>query len=264
MSQLGFFTVDRRIWDHPLFRRQPFSDREAFIWLVSSAAYRPRRVWVGTRQVDLDRGQLAHSSRHLATLWQWPEANVRRFLKRLKRDASIDMDTDAGSTRITVCNYNKYQCVSLPRDAPSDANATQQRRKREYNEHIEESSETTSLQIKREARPSKRSDRQQVLVAFEGVLSGDRAAAVVEHRARLRKPITAHAARLLASSFSQAPDPNAAADEMIERGWQAWKPDWGRNSPGLHWQANRNSLVEGLHEIERMYSNDVQPPSIPS
>ena len=53
-------------------------------------------------------------------------------------------------------------------------------------------------------------------------------------------------------------------DEMIERGWQAWKPDWGRNSPGLHWQANRNSLVEGLHEIERMYSNDVQPPSIPS
>ena len=44
----------------------------------------------------------------------------------------------------------------------------------------------------------KPSDRQQVLAAFDGVLSPDRAAAVIEHRAKLRKPMTAHAAGLLA------------------------------------------------------------------
>lgn len=259
MTQLGFFAVDRSIWDHPLFRRQPFTDREAFLWLVSSAAYRTRRVRVGC-EVELERGQLVHSSRHLASLWQWPEANVRRFLQRLKRDASIDLDTDAGVTRITICNYNKYQHISQQNDASDDAasgaRATQQRRKREYKETREQSYETSSLRNRREARASKRSDQRQVLAAFEGVLSDDRAAAVVEQRLRFGKPLTAQAALLLVRSLSKASDPNAAADEMIERGWLTWHPDWGRSSAIPKWRAKRNSLAEGLDEIERMLSPD--------
>jgi hypothetical protein len=266
MTRRSFFILDRSIWDHSSFRRQRFSDREAFIWLVSSAAYGRRRVSVGLREVDLERGQLAHSSRHLASLWQWPEATVRRFLQRLKRDAAIDIDADAGATRITICNYDKYQRVSVSRDASgdatSDAKVTQQRRKREDKEIKVDSSVTTSLRNKREALASKRSDRREVLAAFKGVLSDDHANAVVEHRIRLGKPLIPHAALLLARRFSQAPEPDAAADEMIERGWQAWKPDWGRNTQGPHWQAKRNSLVEGLEEIERMYSPNDLPTRI--
>lgn len=142
MSGRGVFAVDRGIWDHPIFRRQPFSEREAFIWLVSAAAYKPRRVRVGSAVIELDRGQLAHSLRHLAGLWMWPEPNVRRFLKRLKSDAMIDADSDAGATRVTICNYDRYQRVALPGDADSDAvsdaEPTQQRRKRENKEYKED------------------------------------------------------------------------------------------------------------------------------
>lgn len=260
MSQLGFFAVDRSIWDHPLLRRQRFNEHAAFLWLLSSASYAARQVMVGSLDVELERGQLAHSSRYLASVWQWPDATVRRFLKRLKDGAAIDLETDAGVTRITICNYDKYQRLSRRHgasdDAVSGARVTQQRRKREDKKTREDSSETTSLQNTREARASKRSDRLQVLAAFEGVLTADRAAAVVEHRALLGKPLTGHAALLLARSLSKAPDPNAAADEMIERGWLAWKPDWSRNSVEPNWRSNHNSLVEGLDEIERMLSRD--------
>lgn len=58
------------------------------------------------------------------------------------------------------------------------------------------------------------------------VLDAERADAVIEHRQRLRKPLTARAAHLLASKLSSAPDANAAADLMIEKGWQSFELDW--------------------------------------
>jgi len=58
------------------------------------------------------------------------------------------------------------------------------------------------------------------------VLDDDHAAAVVEHRQRIRKPLTANAAKLLAGKFRQCADPNAAADAMIVNGWQGFEPQW--------------------------------------
>lgn len=58
------------------------------------------------------------------------------------------------------------------------------------------------------------------------VLDGARAAAVVEHRKRLRKPLTAYAARQLAAKLAEVPEPNAAADEMIANGWQGFSAHW--------------------------------------
>src|SRR5690606_30306573 len=50
--------------------------------------------------------------------------------------------------------------------------------------------------------------------------------AVLEHRQRIRKPLTARAARLLAQMLAKAPDPNGAADEMVANGWQGFEVDW--------------------------------------
>ena len=61
------------------------------------------------------------------------------------------------------------------------------------------------------------------------VLDAERAEAVVEHRSRLRKPLTAHGAKVLAGKFARCPDPNLAADEMIANGWIGFRPDWLAN-----------------------------------
>lgn len=69
---------------------------------------------------------------------------------------------------------------------------------------------------------------------LSAVLDDEHAAAVVEHRQRLGKALTPHAARLLAKRLGAQPDPNAAADTMIERGWLSFDPTWlkGRGSTG--------------------------------
>jgi hypothetical protein len=46
------------------------------------------------------------------------------------------------------------------------------------------------------------------------VLDDMHARAVLEHRARLGKPLTDHAAQMLARSLAAFADPNAAADRM--------------------------------------------------
>ena len=60
-------------------------------------------------------------------------------------------------------------------------------------------------------------------------LSPESADAVLAHRKAKRCPLTVRAAQLLAKGFTATGDPNAAADMMIERGWQGFKPEWYDN-----------------------------------
>lgn len=138
----GVFAVSRGLFDHPMFAAEPFTEREAWIWLIKEAAWKDRKVRVGSRLVSLSRGQCVFSTRFMAGKWKWSEARVRRYLFRLKNDAMIDAVADAHATQITICNYDEYQRVSLPcdapADAPSDAIVTHSRRKEEDREYIEE------------------------------------------------------------------------------------------------------------------------------
>ena len=73
------------------------------------------------------------------------------------------------------------------------------------------------------------------LSILKTTLDAERAEAVVEHRKRLRKPLTCRAAKLLGAEFAKWADPKAAADEMIARGWLGFKPEWmknGKDPPG--------------------------------
>ena len=142
MSERGVFAVDRGLFDHPFFKSEPFTEREAFQWLIAEASFRDRTRRIGNVVVKLSRGQLAASLRFMAKKFDWNEPRVRRFLTRLKNDAMIDAQTDAGLTVITITNYKKYQRVSLPNDAETyeanDAAPTQHRRKREDTEYTED------------------------------------------------------------------------------------------------------------------------------
>ena len=66
-------------------------------------------------------------------------------------------------------------------------------------------------------------------------LSEQTARDVVEHRKKLRKPMTARAARELAKSFLSYGNAEAAASAMIANGWQGFNPAWmdsARNRTG--------------------------------
>lgn len=166
MSERGVFAVDRGIWSDPDFADEPFSEREAFLWLVSEAAWRPTRVRIGSAAVELARGQCAFSTRFMAQKWKWSEARVRRYLGRLKKSEIIDAHADAHATHINICKYDRFQRVSLPSDAGNDARpthsrrtddapATQERRKEEDRESREDK-EGVSSKLRAEPRTARK------------------------------------------------------------------------------------------------------------
>ena len=113
----GNFSVSRSIWTSDLFAKEPFTEREAWIWMISSAVWRDKTTRVGHYIIELERGQLCYSIRFLAKAWGWSKSKVDRYLKRLETmDATrskigTPIGTASGTPPmvITICNYNEYQ-----------------------------------------------------------------------------------------------------------------------------------------------------------
>jgi hypothetical protein len=105
----GTVNVARSLWDDPAFIDAPFSEREAWIWLIAEASWKPRERRIGKVVVMLDRGQVAHSTRFLADAWQWTHSRVRRFLERLENRHMIERQSGTGVSVICIMKYDTYQ-----------------------------------------------------------------------------------------------------------------------------------------------------------
>lgn len=145
------FMIARSVFDHPLFSsKREFSRLEAWVWMLSEAAWKPRKISVSGKTVVLDRGQVCHSVRYMAEAWGWSKSSVERFLTRLKTETMIDAQSGTGQLVITVCNYDTYQLTpSSQRDSSGTETGTaagQQRDKEESsNQEIIKSKEDNSL-----------------------------------------------------------------------------------------------------------------------
>lgn len=130
MSERGVYAVARGVWDHECFADEPFTEREAWIWMIGAALWRDKRVRAGREMVDLKRGQLAFSERFMAQRWQWDRSRVHRFLLRLQHEKMVDVKSNHLVNQITICNYEKYafsETTQRTRDEPE----TNQRRTKE-------------------------------------------------------------------------------------------------------------------------------------
>jgi hypothetical protein len=134
MPDCGFVLIHRSVWSSDDFDPEPFTQREAFLWLVSNAAWKPCKVRYGPHTYHLERGDYVSSIRRLGEQWGWHRCKVDRFLNNLvdrgvikigiqprqSRDKTRDKsETEPETTSethrkryaslITICNYNKYQ-----------------------------------------------------------------------------------------------------------------------------------------------------------
>ncbi len=145
MSERGVFAVDRGIFSDPDFAKEPFTEREAFMWLVSEAAWKDHSRRADGKTIKLKRGQLCHSVRFMAEAWEWSKSRVDRFLGRLENRDTIRREIGTKTQTITICNYDRFQRVSLPEwdndGTVSGTTAGQQRDKLEDKE-IQENNTT--------------------------------------------------------------------------------------------------------------------------
>jgi hypothetical protein len=155
----------------------------------------------------------------------------------------LDAKADHELLRAMVLAHEAAQADALEKRRESDrlrqaAKAERDRLSRESREphdgvsshvRVEDSSskKDNNKEEKKERAPAAPSPRDEL----EKVLDPEHAAAVIDHRQRLRKPLSPHAAKLLAAKFAAFPDANAAADKMIEAGWSKIEPHWGQDRP---------------------------------
>jgi hypothetical protein len=54
----GTVNISRGLWDDLAFRDEPFSEREAWIWMVAEASWKERQKRVGNAVIDVQLGQI--------------------------------------------------------------------------------------------------------------------------------------------------------------------------------------------------------------
>lgn len=76
------------------------------------------------------------------------------------------------------------------------------------------------------------SDKFAIQDALMAVLDEETALAVIDYRKGLGRKhvLTERSAKMMAKQLAKFADPQAAAEEMILRGWQTIKPDWIQRS----------------------------------
>ena len=84
MRDDGFIMLQRKFFSHDFWgEKRKFSRAEAFVDLIRSANFAPKRVLVGNAYIELERGQQIASLRFLGQRWGWSTFKVKSFLKLL-------------------------------------------------------------------------------------------------------------------------------------------------------------------------------------
>lgn len=109
MADRGYFLLYRGWRQSEVFKDEPLTEREAWVWLIEEAAYKPRQRDIACKTIGLQRGELAASLTYLERAWKWSRDRVRWFLSKLEKHGMIATDKRVGITVVTVCNYDQYQ-----------------------------------------------------------------------------------------------------------------------------------------------------------
>ncbi len=106
-----------------------------------------------------------------------------------------------------------------------------------------QTSEEPLLRTRKKERATDVAPKKSPASVLSPLLGNELAAEVVEHRQRLRKPMTVKAAELLLREFEKCTEPIAGAEMMIARGWQGFNAQWMENDVAKQRTNGRDELT---------------------
>jgi hypothetical protein len=220
----GTVNIARSLFSDEAFKTQPFTEREAFMWLVMEASWKDRTKRVGTITVQLKRGQLAASVRFMAEAWQWEKSTVDRFLKRLQKRDMIGTDCGTGVNVITVCKYNDYQ-------GSGASCGTEENEKRDSSGTASGQTRTPDAipdAIHKEPPLPPKGGERAILCEVMSERSADD---FIAHRKAKRAKLTERAAQIIADNLRGHHDPDAVVRMSVMNGWTGIFPDRAPKPP---------------------------------
>ncbi len=226
----GWYRMHRGWQDNPLFARDEFSKRDAWVWMIERAAWKETRAKAGGSIVTLERGQFTASIRFMAEAWGWHRAKVERFLGALKTETMIETRSETGQIVISICNYEEYQAGEDGAETPSETAAETPAR------HERDTSETNIKKDKnlRREETTGKPPAKKVAVQFElpGHIPSKEWEAFVAMRKKIGKAITDHGMELAVAKLDELAalghPPAKVLDQSTFNNWQglfAIKPE---------------------------------------
>lgn len=105
----GWIKISRELPEHWIWR-----DSDRLKWwldLLLMASWDDSKQLVGSRLIEIKRGQLVASISYLVKRWGINHNTVISFLKTLKDEGMITKSSIANVSIITICNYEKHQAA---------------------------------------------------------------------------------------------------------------------------------------------------------
>lgn len=197
------------------------------------------RAGVAPELIEKVHNELVETAQSAAPVTARQARNARYYQarkERLKASESVSQDDDktAQDAAAASCASNNHA------SAPVCSNGSSLHSEPElFNPLPSEGPLTARLVPPREPLPPARADepddgsdlgkKRRPIDILSDCLSRKTAADVVEHRKKLRKPLTERAAELSAKALVECGDPEAGAAMWIALGWQGFRVDWFRN-----------------------------------
>lgn len=114
----GWFLMHRGWMQSSDFQREPFTEREAFLWSIEEAAHSPHGQWFNGSRYEVGRGEFVTSLHTMKAAFRWSEKRVRGFRDRMIRCGKwTKRGAHSGAKApqvITVCNYALFQAPAKP------------------------------------------------------------------------------------------------------------------------------------------------------
>lgn len=186
--------------------------RDAWIWMLERACWKPTRFKVGAQFVMLERGQLCVSVRQIATAVGCSKSAADRFLTRLEIGTMIERQAGQFKNVITICNYGKYQDEPEgARDKSGTVAGTRAGQERDTKEE--------GKKVKKEEYPP--------LIPPEGVSESVFLEFVDYRKNKIKKPLTQRALDGLVREAKRAGwTVEAAMVKAMEKDWRTFDADY--------------------------------------
>lgn len=116
----GYLMLARRSFDNFLWREErSLSKFEAWLDLLQLAACAPSKSVIRGDVIEIERGELIASLRHLSQRWTWSKDKVASYLNLLTSESMIRRETRHGQSVLILCNYESYNSSGGPKPVPT-------------------------------------------------------------------------------------------------------------------------------------------------
>lgn len=106
----GWIKLYKQVQDNVLWQDKPFSKGQAWIDLLLMANYADGEMLSKGTIVQIRRGQVFRTQKHLSERWGWSIKKVRGFLLLLEKQKMATVEGIAQGMLITIEKYEFFQC----------------------------------------------------------------------------------------------------------------------------------------------------------